>query len=29
MLARRGYDQTLASDVVGVELDLELERRSI
>jgi len=29
MLARRGYDQTLASDVVGAQLALELERRSI
>jgi regulatory protein len=27
MLARRGYSQTMASDVVKVELDLELERR--
>jgi len=29
MLARRGYDQALACDVVGVQLDLELERRSV
>jgi regulatory protein len=29
MLARRGYDQTLACDVVGAQLDLELERRSV
>jgi regulatory protein len=27
MLARRGYSQTMASDVVKIELDLELERR--
>jgi regulatory protein len=27
MLARRGYSQILASDVVSVALDLELERR--
>jgi regulatory protein len=27
MLARRGYSQTMASDVVKVELGLELERR--
>jgi regulatory protein len=27
MLARRGYSHTMASDVVKVELDLELERR--
>jgi regulatory protein len=29
MLARRGYDQALACDVVSGQLDLELERRSI
>jgi regulatory protein len=29
MLSRRGYDQTLAADVVSTQLDLELERRSI
>ena len=29
MLARRGYDQALACDVVSDQLDLELERRSI
>jgi regulatory protein len=27
MLARRGYDQNMAYDVVGVQLNLELERR--
>jgi regulatory protein len=27
MLARRGYDQNTASDVVSVQLDLELDRR--
>ena len=27
MLARRGYDQNMAYDVVGVQLDLELDRR--
>ncbi len=27
MLARRGYDQTMAYNVVTVQLDLELERR--
>jgi regulatory protein len=27
MLARRGYSQTMALDVVNIELDLELERR--
>jgi regulatory protein len=29
MLARRGYDQALACDVVSDQLDLELERRSV
>jgi regulatory protein len=29
MLARRGYDQTLACDVVRAQLDLELQRRSV
>jgi len=29
MLARRGYNQTLAFDVVGTEMALELERRRI
>jgi regulatory protein len=29
MLARRGYDQALACDVVSAQLDLELERRSV
>jgi regulatory protein len=29
MLARRGYDQSLAFDVVGTEMGLELERRRI
>jgi hypothetical protein len=27
MLARRGYDQTMAYDVVSVQLNLELEHR--
>jgi regulatory protein len=27
MLARRGYDQTMAYDVVSVQLNLELDRR--
>ena len=27
MLARRGYDQTMAYNVVSVQLDLELDRR--
>ena len=27
MLARRGYDQDMAYDAVGVQLDLELDRR--
>jgi regulatory protein len=27
MLARRGYDQTMAYNVVSVQMDLELERR--
>jgi hypothetical protein len=29
MLARRGYSQTMAFDVVSTEMGLELERRSI
>jgi regulatory protein len=29
MLARRGYNQTMAFDVVGTEMGLELERRRI
>jgi regulatory protein len=29
MLARRGYSQTMAFDVVRTEMDLELERRRI
>src|SRR5581483_8939661 len=29
MLARRGYDQALAYEVVSAQLDLELERRSV